>query len=70
MNIDKIKLYVKSFLGKDIRVLVNLGRNKEESYVGKIEKLYPAVFTVRDGGLVKSYSYSDVMTKHVKLKEI
>ena len=68
MNTDKVKLYIKSLLGKKVLIKVNVGRNKYEHYEGIISNVYPYLFTVETTNLVKSFSYSDVLTKDVQLK--
>lgn len=68
MNIEKIKIMISSLKGKDVYVKVNVGRNKYEYYEGKIEDVYNNLFTVRANELVKSFTFSDVLTKDVRLK--
>lgn len=68
MNIEKIKIMISSLKGKDVYVKVNVGRNKYEYYEGKIEDVYNNLFTVRANDLVKSFTFSDVLTKDVRLK--
>lgn len=70
MNIEKIKNNIISLKGKEVRLFVNLGRNKEESYVGVIENIYPKIFTVKADNITKSFSYSDVLTKMLVIKKI
>ena len=57
---------VNKLKGMPLIVRVTRGRNKIERFEGKIEAIYPSVFTVRlsDGGL-SSFSYADVMAKNV-----
>lgn len=54
--------------GKDVFVKVNVGRNKYEYYEGRIENVYNNIFTVRVFELIKSFTFSDVLTKDVQLK--
>lgn len=68
MSIEKIKIMISSLKGKDVYVKVNVGRNKYEYYEGKIEDVYNNLFTVRANELVKSFTFSDVLTKDVRLK--
>lgn len=71
LNIDVIKKEINSYKGQDINLIVNHGRNKICNYAGKIEDLYPSLFTVaiKDGEIYKKqcYSYSDVLCGQVKL---
>lgn len=71
LNIDNIKREINSYKGQYVNLTVNLGRNKICNYSGKVEDIYPSLFTVavRDGENFKkhSYSYSDVLCGQVKL---
>lgn len=68
MNTQKVKEVIKELIGKEVSIKVNVGRNKYEYFVGTIEKMYPAIFTVKVDSLVKSFTYSDVLTKAVQFK--
>ena len=68
MNIDKIRSEIKSLKGKNVIAKVCLGRNKYEYVEGIIYGIYPYVFTIKSGDVIKSYSYSDLLTKSVILK--
>ncbi len=68
MNIEKIKLMINSLIGKEVYVKVNVGRNKYEYYEGKVENVYNNLFTVNVDSIIKSFTFSDVLTKDVQLK--
>ena len=70
MNTDKIKVAIKDLVGEKMLFKVNLGRNKKECFEGIIENTYPSVFTVRTKSIIKSISYSDILTKDVIIKRI
>ena len=67
MNIELTKEKVKTLLNKKIKIKVNIGRNKHEYYEGYIEKLHPNIFTIKTNQGVKSFTYTDVLTKNVIL---
>lgn len=56
---------------EDLKIVirVNLGRNKYEYYEGYITKMHPNIFMVSTDKGIKSFSYSDVLTKAVSLKK-
>ncbi|MBO4262954.1 MAG: Veg family protein [Clostridia bacterium] len=63
-NVSDVKKRIGGFLGTDVDVKVNLGRNKFVSYKGKVTNIYPALFTVSPYGDFRgktSFSYSEVM---------
>ncbi len=67
MNIEKIKNELEKIIGKRVRIKVNVGRNKYEYYEGEILKVYPCLFTFSTVNFVKSFSYSDVLTKDIQI---
>lgn len=69
MNINKVKEFVSSLVSRECVFRVNAGRNKWEKFQGVIVSVYDNVFTVISDGLIKSYSYNDVLIKDVVIKE-
>lgn len=71
MTIYYIKKKISDFLGKKIKILYFGSRNKNEEYVGLIRELYGNIFIViLDSGEVKSFSYADVLTGTLVIKEL
>jgi uncharacterized protein Veg len=69
MTIQKIKKYVKSIIGKKVKVVYNGSRNKTDNYVGVIKEVYDSVFILElDDNLKKSFSYSDILIGIVEIK--
>lgn len=70
MNKTDIKNSLSDYIGCDVTIKYNLGRNKYESYRVKIKELYNNIFLVElnDKSLVKSFSYNDVITKTIKIE--
>ena len=68
LTIKKIKIILNDLVGKKVIVIYNGGRNKKEKYYGVISKLYRNIFTIKlDNGIIKSFSYCDVLIKTVKI---
>lgn len=67
MTVYEIKKSLCNYLGKEVSIKYNLGRNKYESYKVKIKELYDNVFLVENHLGIKSFSYSDVVTHQVKI---
>lgn len=57
-NLEKIK-------GKQIKISVDVGRNKIEDYQGFILNTYKNIWTFKTSSDIKSFSYSDILTKVV-----
>lgn len=69
MTITEIKNDLQSHVGRDAIINCNMGRNKYEKYDVVIKELYDYIFLVEDrqGAGVKSFSYTDVITKTIKI---
>lgn len=71
MNISKIKEELNHHVGDKVVIKHNLGRNKIEKYDVTIKELYDNVFLVElkngETKKVKSFSYSDIITKTIKI---
>ena len=74
LTLSEVKSSIKNMQEKSVSVTINMGRNKLVSFVGKVQGVYPALFTVspidKSFRGKTSYSYSEYMCGRVKLKEI
>ena len=69
MTIEKIKNDLNEHIGKCATIKYDLGRNKFEEYDVIIKELYNHVFVVKlKNEELKSFSYTDVITKTIKIK--
>ncbi len=65
-----IKEFLTPYVGKDIKIKYNLGRNKYEIYEAQIINIYNYVFLVKlKNNIVKSFSFADIITKNIKIYE-
>ncbi len=70
MKIELIKDELNSHIGDRAFIKCNMGRNKMESYDVVIKKLYNRIFIVElnnNMNEVKSFSYSDIINKTIKI---
>jgi uncharacterized protein Veg len=68
MNIKKIKNYLKTKVGSNIVIIYYGSRNRKEKYKGILFKLYSNIFIIKlSSGDIKSFSYSDILTKTVQI---
>ncbi len=72
VTVEQIRCRLHEYLGKDVIIKCSLGRNKYEKYNAKIKELYKNVFLVeikesKIKNEIKSFSYSDVITKTIKI---
>lgn len=63
--INKIKNSL--IIGSNIKLTVNLGRNKYETINGVINELYSNVFIVKTEKGNKCFSYNDILTGLIRL---
>ncbi len=71
MNIEKVKNELENHLGEVATIKYHLGRNKYEEYNVKIKETYNRVFLVEmedEEKKVKSFSYSDIITRTLRIK--
>ena len=69
MNINIVKKEIESNVGKNVTIKYNLGRNKFEKYKAKIKETYNYIFIVEVEKTLelKSFMYSDIITKTIKI---
>lgn len=63
MNLERIKKDISKYLNQKHEFIYTGSRNQTENFVGKIIKLYPAIFIIEtETGIIKSFVYSDFAT--------
>lgn len=71
VTISQIKNDLKEHIGNKAIIKCNLGRNKYEKYSVTIKELYKNIFLVQlnneNNPEIKSFSYTDVITKTIKI---
>ena len=66
--ISEIRSKLSSYLGEEVTIKYNLGRNKYEKYNVIIKEIYDSIFLVElKSKEHKSFSYSDVITNTIKI---
>ena len=65
--INDIKNKIESLKGKKIKVWVDVGRNKSETYEGFVLDTYKNIWTFKTKTDIKSFSYSDILINSVVL---
>lgn len=68
MTIETVKKQLNDHLGDQVTICYNLGRNKYEKYDVFIKELYNHIFLVKTkDNIIKSFSYSDVISKTIRI---
>ena len=68
MTLQEIKTKVNENIGNNVTIKYNMGRNKIEKYNVKIKETYKNIFIVETNKTeIKSFTYTDIMTKTIKL---
>lgn len=66
--ISEIRGKLNDYIGEEVTIKYNLGRNKYEKYHVVIKELYDNVFLVESKTKEKKvFSYSDVITNTIKI---
>ena len=66
--IRQIREKLSDYIGENVVIEYNLGRNKYEKYNVVIKELYENIFIVEVNNCIKkSFSYTDVLTKTIKI---
>ncbi len=72
-NIASIKEEIQKFYEKEVRVHVNLGRNKHADFTGTLSGVYPALFTVsphdKNYRGKTAWSYAEILCGCVRVRE-
>ena len=67
-----VKEEIRRYYKKDVRVRVDLGRNRRAEFTGVLSGVYPALFTVQPYDASyrgkTSYAYSEVLCGSVKVQ--
>ena len=65
--IDAIKNDIKNHLNREVKVVSKENRNKKDVFYGYVSEIYSHVFLVSNGNSIKSYSYSDILSKDIQV---
>ena len=65
--IGQIREKLNDYVGEEVVIKYNLGRNKYEKYNVVITELYENIFIVESDNIKKSFSYKDVLTNTIKI---
>ena len=69
MNINIIKNKIINLKNTKLKIKINLGRNKYEYLEGVIDKIHSNLFTVKTNKGIKTFTYSDIITKAVVINK-
>jgi len=74
-DINKVRSSIHQQCGSKVLIQLDRGRNKVDVQEGVIQKAYPSVFTVlvkdqneENPPQVLSFSYTDIITKDIRMK--
>ena len=66
--IGQIRGKLNNYIGEEVTIKYNLGRNKYKKYKVTIKELYENVFLVElKNNSKRSFTYTDVITKTIKI---
>nr|WP_294295624.1 Veg family protein [Pseudobutyrivibrio sp.] len=73
-DFDKVRESVRSQCGSRVVIQLDRGRNKVDIQQGVIQEAYPSVFTIlmddteTSPSQLLSFSYTDIITKEIRMK--
>lgn len=74
MSLNEVKEKIKSLKGEYVKLAINRGRKKIDTFEAKVENIYPSVFTVKVDELnqldTQTFSYFDVLCGDVEILSI
>ena len=71
-SMQKIRQDVESYIGQEIDIRSNVGRNKKINKRGTIDSAYSNLFVVRETDSTRklSYSYADVLMNSLEITKV
>ena len=71
-SMQKIRQDVESYIGQEIDIRSNVGRNKKVNKRGTIDSAYSNLFVVRETDSTRklSYSYADVLMNSLEITKV
>ena len=63
--ISEIRKNINSLKGKKIKISVDVGRNKNETYEGVVLDTYKNIWTFKTDVDIKSFGYNDILINAV-----
>ncbi len=63
--IQEIKKKMEGLKGKKVKVMVDIGRNKNETYEGIVLNTYNKIWTLKTDIDIKSFGYTDILINTV-----
>lgn len=69
MDISTVKEDLFKYVGKEVTIKYNLGRNKHEVYNVIIKELFDNIFLVEKSKTqeIRTFSYNDLISKTIKI---
>ncbi len=68
MNLDIVREELKKHLNERVQIKVFGMRNKTSTYEGRINAIYPNIFTIINPNFEKSFTFSDLITGEISIK--
>lgn len=70
MNPIVIRENLMKHRGERVKVKIFGMRNKTDSFIGTLKDIYPQIFTIETSGIIKSFSFAELINKEVVLSFI
>ena len=70
MNPHVIRENLSIHKGERVQIKIYGMRNKNDSFIGVLKDIYPQIFTVEVGNMIRTFSYSEIINKEVVISFI
>lgn len=68
-SLQKVKKDLENYIGQEVYVRANIGRNKQESKTGVIDSAFSNIFVIKEEGNSQktAYNYTDIITNSLQI---
>lgn len=68
-SLQKVKKDLESYIGQEVYIRANIGRNKQETKTGVIDSAFSNLFVIKDekNSQKTAYNYTDIITNSLQV---
>lgn len=68
-SLQKVKKDLENYIGQEVYIRANIGRNRQECKRGVMDGTFPSLFTIKDetNSQKYAYNYTDIITNSLQI---
>lgn len=68
-SLQQVKKDLECYIGQEVFIRANIGRNKQECKTGVVDSAFPNLFIIKDGSNSQktAYNYTDIITNSLQV---